>query len=285
MTKSILVLGATGRFGRNVAATFEAAGWHVKRFDRKRGTLLQAAMGVDVIANGWNPPYPDWPEQVPHLTKQVIEAAASTGATVLMAGNVYVFGPDNPDTVWSAGSPHRATNTLGRIRIEMEEQYRLSGVPTILLRAGDFIDTERSGNWFDRILIKSLEKGQMTYPGNPDIPHAWAYLPDVARAALALVEMRSDLPTFIDVPFPGYTLSGRELAAGLGRVTAKDITLRPMAWWPLWLATPFWTLAKSLREMRYLWNTPHQMDDADFKTLLPDFQSTPVDTALASAIR
>ena len=283
MTRTALILGASGRFGRHCAAEFDHAGWTVRRFDRARDDLNMAARGADVIVSAWNPPYPDWRRLVPELHGRVIAAARASGATVILPGNVYVFGAETPPP-WSETSPHRAQNPLGRIRIEMEAAYRDSGVRTILLRAGDFIDTEASGNWFDKILIKSLDKGRVTYPGDPDSPHAWAFLPDAVRAAVDLAERRDTLPVFADIPFPGYTLTGREMAAALGRIAGRPVRLTRMSRLPLQLARPFWPMAGCLLEMSYLWDTPHWLDGTLFDRLLPGFQPTPLDAALAQAV-
>lgn len=78
------------------AEAFWNAGWTLRSFDRSRDSLSEAAKGVDVIVNAWNPAYSDWEKQVPGLTTQVIEAATSSGATVLIPGNLYVFGKDAP---------------------------------------------------------------------------------------------------------------------------------------------------------------------------------------------
>jgi len=283
MTGTVLILGASGRFGRACDMAFVQAGWQVQRFDRRRDTLMTAAQGVDVIVNGWNPQYPDWAAQVPVLHDQVIRAAKSSGATVIVPGNVYVFGADTPSP-WGSATPHRAKNPLGQVRIRMEDAYRASGVQVIVLRAGDFIDTSASGNWFDMILTKGLAKGKFTYPGNPDIPHAWAWLPDLARAAVGLAEQRAGLPGFSDIPFPGYTLSGREMAEVLNTVLARPVHLRPMSWLPLRLLRPVWPMARCLLEMRYLWNTPHRLEGDALKQALPNFRNTAVIVALAGAV-
>lgn len=283
MTQTVLILGATGRFGRHAADAFTQAGWTTRLYDRHHDNLKQAAQGADVIVNAWNPAYPDWQKQLPDLHAKVIAAARQTGATVIVPGNVYVFGPQTP-APWSESTPHNAKNPLGRLRIDMETAYQRAGVQTILLRAGDFLDTQASGNWFDQIMIKSLSKGVFTYPGTPDIPHAWAYLPDLCRAAVQLAERRAALPKFSDIAFPGYTASGAEMAAALTRITGRNIRPKPMAWLPLYLARPFWPMAKPLLEMRYLWDTPHSLDGTLFNATLPGFQMAPLDTALASAI-
>lgn len=283
MTQTVLILGATGRFGRNAAQQFEKAGWTVRRFDRAQDDLTLAAQGADVIVNAWNPAYSDWAKQTPQQHRDVQKVAKQTGATVIIPGNVYVFGETTPGP-WSQDAPHHAQNTLGKIRIAMEASYRVAGVRTIILRAGDFLDTQASGNWFDMIMIKSLAKGVFTYPGDPAISHSWAFLPDLCRAAVQLAEMRDELPVFSDVPFPGYTLTGIEMHKELDKVTSFKVRLKPMSWWPLQIAKPFWRMAGSLLEMRYLWNTPHSLDGVKFSALLPGFKLTPLNEALMRAI-
>ncbi|MEL7461921.1 MAG: epimerase [Pseudomonadota bacterium] len=283
MTHTVLILGPSGRFGRHAATAFANAGWRVRSFDRKSDRLPDAAMGADVIVNAWNPTYDRWARDVPGQTDRVIEAARASGATVMIPGNVYVFGADAPAR-FAEDTPHRAANPLGRIRVDMEAAYRAAGIPTIILRAGDFLDTQASGNWFDMVMAKSLTKGYLTCPGEPDVPRAWAYLPDVALAAVALAERRDTLEVFEDVPFPGYTLSAREMAAAISTVVGREVRAKPMNWLPIHIARPFWPVAKGILEMRYIWSKPHHLDGTKFARLLPEFAPTPVEAALAAAL-
>ena len=282
MQKTALILGATGRFGRNAAEAFWNRGWTIRTFDRTTDDLMRAAEGADVIVNGWNPAYPDWSAQLPGLTAQVQAAARVSDALVILPGNVYVYGGDTP-APWTEDTPHLAQNPLGRLRLEMEQSYRDSGVQTLILRAGDFIDTEASGNWIDRMMLPSLPKGRLTYPGRTDVPHAWAYLPDLTRAAALLAERKADLPRFTAVNFPGYTLTGEEMAAILSDLAGGTVTARRMSWLPLRLAAPVWTMGRCLLEMRYLWDTPHRLDSTRFEALCPGFRPTPAEEALAKA--
>ncbi|WP_226561563.1 Rossmann-fold NAD(P)-binding domain-containing protein [Salipiger thiooxidans] len=281
MTGKVLILGGHGRFGGHVAQAFWNAGWKVALY--RRGTSLRAAAeGADVIVNGWHVPYPRWEAEMPALTDRIIDAARSSGATILQPGNVYVFGEGAPELL-GTDTPHRARNRLGRVRIEMEERLRDSGLPVILLRAGDFLDDQPSGNWFDKVMVRDLRKGTLTWLGNPEIPHAWAWLPDLTEAARMLADRRAELPRFADLPFPGFTLSGQEMAAHLGHIVGRDIAIRPLRWWMLQLARPVWGTAGGLLEMRYLWDMPHRLDPAPLATLLPEFRPTPVNEALRRA--
>lgn len=216
MTKNVLILGANGRFGRATHKAFTDAGWNVTalvRPGKSQGpntieadasdptALSVAAKGFDVIVNALNPPYHKWAEMLPVLTASVIAAARASGATVLIPGNVYNYGT-NPPALLSAETPQTAATGKGALRVEMERAYRdAPNVRTIILRGGDFIEAEKTGNWFDSQITNKVAKGVITYPGPTDQTHAWAYLSDMARAAVALCEIRESLPRFADIPF------------------------------------------------------------------------------------
>jgi nucleoside-diphosphate-sugar epimerase len=284
MPRTILILGASGRFGRHAALAFQRHGWTVRRFRRGTDTLPDAAIGADIILNAWNPPYPDWSRLVPGLTASVIAAAQATGAAVMVPGNVYVYGASMPPVI-GPQTPQAARNPLGRVRVEMETSYRASGVRTVILRAGDFLDTEASGNWFDRVIAAKARDGRLTYPGPPDVPHAWAFLPDLAEAFAALADKVDDLPMFSDLGFEGYTLTGTELANAVADALGRPIRVKPMAWMPLQLARPFWPVARHLIEMHYLWRVPHRVDGTALKALLPEMEATPLTLAMQQALK
>jgi nucleoside-diphosphate-sugar epimerase len=283
MSRTALILGGTGRFGVATTRAFRAAGWQVREFRRGTDRLPDAALGADVIVNGWNPAYPDWEAQLLGLIAEVIAAARASGAAILQPGNVYVYGDGSPERL-TPDTPHRATNLLGRLRIAMEARLRDSGCRVILLRAGDFIDTAPSGNWFDRVIAKDAKKGRLSYPGDARIPHAWAYLPDLGAAAVALAEARDSLPPYCEVLFPGYTLTGEDLRAATERALGRPVRLRRMSLFPLRLAIPFWPMARGLVEMSYLWTMPHRLVDDRLARLDPTLPQTPVDQAIARAL-
>jgi nucleoside-diphosphate-sugar epimerase len=270
--QKVLILGATGSFGRNCAAAFAEAGWEVRPFKRGKEDMKAAAIGVDVIVNGLNPPnYKGWVTELPKIAHQVVAAAKVSGATVIQPGNLYNYGAQ--PGVWGVDTPHAATTKKGKVRIVMERILRESGVQVIVLRAGDFLDTKPSGNFIDFMLAK-LEKGRFIYPGRVDAEHVWAYLPDMARAAVALAEMRAKLGLFEDVPFAGPTLTGEGFRAALAQHTGRAVVLKPFPWLMMKALSPFWVLAREMQEMRYLWNTPHSLNRARMQQLLPDFAPT-----------
>ncbi|WP_108854682.1 epimerase [Albidovulum aquaemixtae] len=281
MPDKALILGASGHFGGQAARAFATAGWHVECY--RRGTeMTGAATGAQVIVNGLNPPnYHAWDRLVPEITASVLAAAKASGATVCIPGNVYVFGTE--PAPWDEDTPHRPVARKGRIRAEMEARYQeaaATGLRTIVLRGGDFIDPDQAGGLFDRFVIGKAAKGVITTFGDPGATHAWAFLPDMARAAAALAANRNELAAFEDVPFPGLSFSTEELARTVTELTGHAVRIRRFPWWIMNALSPFWELARELKEMRYLYDHPHALGGDKFRRLLPEFPITPLQEVL-----
>lgn len=306
--KSVLVLGANGRFGRHAALAFASAGWRVHahiraskqfvpelakhprisaaKFDLDGGALTAIANKCSVIVNGLHPPYAKWATAVPMLTSMVLSLARSSGATVLIPGNVYVFGAAMPELL-TASTPHNPTNQLGEIRRDMEQSYRQAadeGVQTIILRIGDFLQRDSTGNWFDTHMTGGLSKGRFAYPGRRDIPHAFGYLPDVGRACVGLAEIRTNLPAFADIPFEGTTLSGNEMHTLIEQTLGRSLRKGQIPWPIIRLLALFNKDMRGVIDMRYLWETPHQLSGQELRHWLPEFQPTPVEQIMADCV-
>lgn len=286
MTRTALVLGASGGFGGQVALALQQAGWTVCRY--RRGTdMVAAARGAELIVNGLNPPaYHDWDRLIPEITSSVLAAGRASGATILVPGNVYPYGAQPGP--WNADTPHRPVARKGRIRAEMEARYRDAaggGQRVILLRGGDFLLPEAPQMVMNRIVLGEVARGRVTAMGDPAALHAYAYLPDMARAAVALVALGDRLPAYADIPFAGHAFSIDDLAARIARLTGRPMRVKRFPRWVFTLASPVWELARELREMLYLFDHPHQMDPAPLRRWLPDWQDTPLDEVIARHLR
>ena len=281
MAQTVLILGASGLFGSQAARAFAAAGWTVRKY--QRGTdIVAAAQGADVIVNAMNPPaYHDWDTLTPQITRDAIRAALASGATLLVPGNVYVYGDQSGP--WGPDTPHRPVARKGRIRARMEADYRAAterGLRVIILRGGDFVEPQSPNSFWNMIVLKSIAKGKLVSASPVDVTRAYAYLPDMARIAVVLAERRATLPVFADVPFAGFTLSMADLARAVTRLTGQPVRITGFMWWSIRLTAPFWELARELLEMRYLWNTSHSLDPTPLAALMPDFRPTPLDEVL-----
>lgn len=246
--------------------------------------MTAQAQGVDVIVNGLNPPnYHNWAKLIPEITADVIAAAKACGATVIIPGNVYVFG-DTPGH-WTEDTPHRPVSRKGRIRDDMERAYETSGVQTIVLRAGDFVSSSPGDDDLMGVIhMRAIRKGVVTALGAPDVMHAYTYLPDWADCAVKLAEMRKQLPAWNDLCCGGMNFTISDLARTLEHVTGRSLTVKEFGWWQMRLAAPVWELARELLEMRYLWQTPHSLGCERLTALLPDFRCTDVETVMTAGL-
>jgi hypothetical protein len=114
---------------------------------------------------------------------------------------------------------------------------------------------------------------------------AYCYVPDWARAAVELAEKRAELATFEDVPFGGLAFTAEEFRAFASRELGRPLTYAAFPWWLFTALSPFWELAREMREMRYLWNTPHALSSTKLAQLLPEFSPTPVEAVWRVALQ
>ena len=309
MLGNVLILGAKGRFGRAAVDAFSSAGWQVRGFARSwNGTvdsavepagvdrisgdafdadvLAAAAEGCDVIVNALNPPYHRWQRDLPRLTASVIHAAKSSGATVMIPGNIYSYGAAMPANL-SEATPAAPTTRKGRLRQEMERIYAraaVDGVRTVILRSGDFIERQKTGNWFDSYIAAHIADGRVMYPGPLDRMHAWAYLPDMARAMAVLAEKRASFAAFEQFGYPGYALTGRMLIDAMAESAGQKLKVKGLSWPLIRLLGLAMPQMREVAEMSYLWRQPHAIDGAKLRAVLPEFKETPFAAAISEAL-
>jgi hypothetical protein len=141
--------------------------------------------------------------------------------------------------------------------------------------------------------VKSLRQGKLVYPGPLDVPHAWAYLPDLAQAFVAVALQHAHLQGHHDLPFAGHNLTGGELLQGVQTAAAElqlaavDRTWRhgSLPWWLMRTLSPLVPTWREISEMAYLWHEAHALDDSALRQLLQGAGAAPKRTELADALR
>ena len=309
-TRRVLVLGANGRFGLAAVQAFAAAGWDVLAQVRRApaaampanvrciavpvtdvDAIVALAAGAQVVVHALNPHYTRWSAEVMPLGRLGMEIAERLGARFALPGNVYNYGAAMPPLL-AADTPQWASTRKGRLRVELEAEMRRRAprLRSVILRAGDYFGSGE-GNWFDLQIAKGAARGRLSYPGATGLAHAWAYVPDMARALVGLCE-HAALPDFADIPFAGNTLTGSALmdaieraARELGAGGARPFRRAEVPWWLMRLLSPVAPLLRELVEMRYLWDTPHALDDAALRRWLPAFAPTPLPEAMRASVQ
>ncbi|MDN7697781.1 NAD-dependent epimerase/dehydratase family protein [Burkholderia semiarida] len=311
MQRQALVLGASGGIGGEVARQLRDAGWQVRALKRgldaegverdgiawvrgdvlDRDAVVRAARGCSVIVHAVNPPgYRNWATQVLPMIDNTIAAARAAQATVVLPGTVYNFGADAFPVLREDAPQHPATRK-GAIRVELERRLQdasAHGVRTIVVRAGDFFGPQLGNSWFSQGLVKPGRPVAAISVPSRGVGHQWAYVPDVARTMVELIERRETLEPFARFHLDGHwDEDGMQMARAVQRVAQRHgmrPALRDFPWWLVWVAAPFVTTLRELLEMRYLWREPIRMDNARVTAVLGREPVTPLDTAVEATL-
>jgi nucleoside-diphosphate-sugar epimerase len=303
MSDTILVMGAGGKLGFAAAEAFRDAGWRVISLVRPgrsgialRGTeivevvtrdaAVDAARGCAVVLNALNPAITLWQRDALSHAYAGIAAAEASGATLLFPGNVWNFGRGMP-ALLDESTPMHPTMRKGRMRVEAEQRIREAcdrGMRAIVLRAGDFFGAGR-GSWFDLVVVKELARNRITYPGPENVPHPWAYVPDLAATLVRLAERRDALGGFETFGFPGHTVTGREMIAAIEEAAGTRYNVRHMSWWMVKTFGRLMAVGRELAEFDYLWTTPHRIDGSKLTAAIGDIPHTPFKKAVAMSLR
>lgn len=313
MANAVLIIGANGRLGQVLVRAFLEAGWQVHAQVRREpvgagggnvrwhrqgleepAKLADSVGRADVVIHAVNPPYPAWHTQALPLMRSAIAAAKALNALLMFPGNVYNFGAGMPQLLLE-DTPQDPTSRKGQVRVRMEEALReaaRAGLRVVVVRAGDFFGGPGRGSWFDLVMVKSLRQGRVVYPGRTDAVHAWAYLPDLARAFALIAAQRGALAPYEVLHFPGIAVDGAAFVRSIERAARKTRVLAPttplaragMPWGLLrvgGLLVPMW---RELAEMRYLWDVPHRLSGERLAKVIGTVPSTPLEEALEQTL-
>ncbi|UQX00020.1 NAD-dependent epimerase/dehydratase family protein [Streptomyces sp. RerS4] len=270
---SVRVITSSGR-------TPEPGIEHVALDATHHEALIDATRGAAAIHSCAAPPYPRWTSDWPPLAASLCAAAEATGAVLVLLGNLYGYGPvSGPLT---EDMPLAATGPKGRVRAAVWEQARTlheqGRIRAVEVRASDFFGpgVTDGGHLAARVMPPLLRGKPVSTLGDPDAPHSWTYLPDVARA---LVEVAGDERAW-GRPWHVPTEPARSVRemvdhlatqAGSGPVAVRRIP--PIV---LGAASLFSPMIRELKEVRYQFDRPFVVDSRAYETAFA-VRATPLD--------
>jgi len=303
-----LILGGTGGFGRAVAQELLRRGQPARCLVRdleKASTLLgedpnlevirgdvqdsnsvvRAAEGCHAIVHAINYPYPKWVPNMARATAHVISAARAAGATILFPGNVYGLGPQCSAPL-TEEAPNQPAGHKGALRVTLEDSLlhatEEGSVRVIVLRAGDYFGPTVRNGLVDPIFGNAAEGKPMRALGNLDVAHEWAFVPDLARAALELLAIQEGLEPYEVFNFAGYVASPeRDFLEQIAEQSGHaGLAVRVLPWSALKLAAMFDATVRELMELRYLFDQSVILEGSKLRRTLPDFKETPIAEAI-----
>ncbi|MFJ9948504.1 NAD-dependent epimerase/dehydratase family protein [Kitasatospora sp. NPDC091207] len=260
---------------------------HVAADAADSGRLIELSKGAAAIHGCAAPPLHRWVRELPPLASSVCAAAEASGAVLVMLGNLYGYGPvEGPVT---EKLPLAATGPKGRVRAAIWEQARgwheQGRIRAVEVRAADFFGpgvTDR-GHLSGRVVPRVLRGKPVSVLGDPDAPHSWTYLPDVARALVEVAGEERAWGRAWHVP-TAPALSGHAMVDRLAdRAGTAPVAVRGLSPAVLGVASLFSPLIRELKETRYQFDRPFVMDSSDYEAEFA-VRATPVGEQVGATV-
>ncbi|MGV9269065.1 NAD-dependent epimerase/dehydratase family protein [Kitasatospora sp. NPDC003701] len=249
--------------------------------------LTELSRGAVAIHSCAAPPLHRWVSDWPPLASSACAAAEASGAVLVMLGNLYGYGPvEGPIT---EKLPLAATGPKGRVRAALWEQARRlheqGRIRAVEVRASDFFGpgVTVGGHLAGRVVPRVLRGKPVSTLGDPDAPHSWSYLPDVARALVEVAGEERAWGRPWHVP-TAPALSGREMVDRLAaRAGTGPVAVRRLSPVVLGAASLFSPLLRELKETRYQFDRPFVIDSSAYEAGFA-VRATPVDEQVGATV-
>ena len=302
MADELHVIFGGGQVGQPLARILGKRGLRVRMVKRSAGApdgielkqgdatdpdfCREAARGASTVYHCMNPPYSAriWADVIPKYIDNLIAAAGSSGARLVVLQSVYMLGrtggrPMNEDT------PLNPCSRKGEIRArEVErlfEAHRRGEVRATAGRASDYYGPGATlSHLGDQFWKPVIAGGRGRVLVNPDAIHTYHYVPDVAEGLATLGTASDDAygkPWMLPC---SPAASMRALVARFSRYLGRDIGLTVMPRWgvrSLGLIVP---MIGEINEMLYQWDEPFIIDDRRFRKA---FAAEPIEVERAAA--
>jgi nucleoside-diphosphate-sugar epimerase len=303
-TKNLHVVFGAGQVGRTLAAYLCAQGMAVRVVSRHRpvdmpsnvqwrgadatnaDAATTAAEHAAVIYQCLNAPYVKWQEQFPPLQRGVLVAAERNQALLVSLENLYAYGP-------TKGRPMTETLALDAATIKGRTRATMTGellaardagrVHIAIGRASDFFGPGVTQSALgERIFANAVSGRRADFIGNPDLPHTYSYVPDVAAG---LATLGTDARAIDDVwHLPGpETVTTRELLGLVAEELGHPVGLRSVPNFivrSLGLVNP---TMRELAEMAYEFDQTFVLDTTKFQATFGS-TGTPLPVALRATV-
>jgi nucleoside-diphosphate-sugar epimerase len=290
----IAVLGATGGIGGAVVRELAAQGRPVRAVSRSGrrpwGTegsdvdtvaadlatpegARAAVAGAEVVIHAAQPDYRRWPQEFPAMTAGIADACEQVGARLVLADNLYMYGPVTGAITES--SPARPTSTKGRVRLAMADdllaRHRAGRLSVVLGRASDYYGPGGLDSTPGVLVFSALAKGKSArWMGRLDQPHTLHYLPDVGRALVALADAPEDAygrAWILPAAAPRTGAEWIDLATAAAGRPRRPKVIAP---WQNRLGGLFVPMVRELNEIMDQFTQPFVVDDAAYRTAFGD---------------
>jgi nucleoside-diphosphate-sugar epimerase len=247
----------------------------------------RACQGASVLYHCANPAaYHKWGEFLLPLGRAVRDAAAISGARLVVLDNLYMYGrPDGPMHEDSSIAP---CSKKGELRAQLVEElfddHKSGRIQATSGRASDFFGPENpmAAIFHERFYQRLLSGKSVEVMGDPDQLHSYSYTPDVARGLAILGQRPEAVGKVWHLPVAAQGTT-RELIEAFASAAGTSTKIRRIPDWllrSLGVVSPFMA---AVGEMTYQWHAPFVLDDGLFTETFGQ-AATGLDEAIATCL-
>lgn len=286
------LFGATGSLGPHLARELLGRGARVRAISRTREKLERAFAGLDVdlhpadlsqpaaavrVAGGCDVifhtvglPLSAYEDHV-RLARSTAEAARVCGSRVVAASSYWSFGPAGSTSLREDDPPVPGCRVCD-IRRQMEDVLLGSGAAVAILP--DFYGPMASLSLLNDALAAVRRGDKVRWPGDPDAPRDFIFLPDAARRLCDLAERRASEGRRWNVPGSGVQ-PPRALIRDAAELLGRSAHVTALRGWLVAVAGLVSRDAREFREILPLYDAPVGLDGSRLRELLGRIETTP----------
>ena len=243
--------------------------------------------GAAVVYNCANPAYTEWPEKLPLLQAGVLAGAVSAGAKLVAMENVYMYGPTGGQPL-TEDLPYAATTRKGIVRARLAQELlavHASGVVRVAIgRASDYFGPESiQSSAGERMFAPALSGKTVRVLGNPDLPHTYTYVPDIARGLAILGERDEALGQAWHLP-SAPTITTRQFIQQICAINGQNPHIQAAPRLLIQALGLFDPMMHEVSEMQYEFEEPFILDDTRFVKAFGNI-ATPLPEAIQCTAR
>lgn len=280
--RRVIIANRSGKVNETLPAAVQTA--KVDALDPAQLAALCA--DADVVFQCAQPAYTEWPEKFPPLIAAVIEGISRTDARLVMADNLYMYGPIDGKPIHE-DLPHAAQTRKGRARTQVAKMIfdadKEGKIQATMGRASDFYGPRVLDSAMGEIVFEAALMGKAAnLIGDLDAPHTYTYIRDFAWALVELSEHEDAFGRAWHVP-SAETISTRhfleliedEIGQPIKKMTANRLMLR--------LISLFNPMIREFVEMYYEFAEPFVVEHSQFATRF-GARTTPHEEAIRSTV-
>jgi nucleoside-diphosphate-sugar epimerase len=278
------VVGGSGAIGRAVVEELVRRGHRVRSVARRAPTTeadfevrladvmdreeaIEAVAGASVVYQCAMPAYTRWAQEFPALQANVADAAEQAGARLVVAENLYMYGPT--DGPMRETTPMAATGKKGMVRARLSrdllQRHAEGRLRVAIGRASDYYGPGAVNSAVGEQFFAAVARDKaVRWMGRLDQPHALSYLPDIAAGLVTLGEHPEADGEAWHLPV-SQAMTGAEWSERTAAIAGRQVTPSRVSRPTLIALGLFMPTLRELRETLYQWERPWLVDDSKFR--------------------